>query len=455
MPVTSRSKASLLSALLLSLATSTIARADDAPAFPALSATNDAGEETWAIHGQSTFTWQLQPGFTSAYRGTQSLPAQANGRETFDATVFAGFRPWKGAEIWINPEFDQGSGLGNAYGVAGYLSGEAFKLGEQDPYVRLGRLFIRQTIDLGGESEKVAPAANTLGGSQAGNRLVFTAGKFSVTDIFDANQYAHDPRADFLNWSVTDAGSFDFAADSLGASYGAVAEWVQGRFTARAGLFDMWHVASNEVLVSAQPQQTQLMGELEERHTLWDHPGKLKLLYWISRGDLGTYNDALALAAAGQAPSTLAVRRSRTKDGVVLNLEQQLSEDLGLFMRAGVNQGGVETEDFTDVSQTLSAGLALSGNRWGRADDTVGLAVVVNQISHAGKQYLAAGGLGGIIGDGALKQAGPEQILESYYSYAAFDFARVSLDYQLVNNPAYNRQRGPVSVFAIRTHVEF
>ena len=352
-------------------------------------------------------------------------------------------------------EFDQGSGLGNAYGVAGYLSGEAFKLGEQDPYVRLGRLFIRQTIDLGGESEKVAPAANTLGGSQAGNRLVFTAGKFSVTDIFDANQYAHDPRADFLNWSVTDAGSFDFAADSLGASYGAVAEWVQGRFTARAGLFDMWHVASNEVLVSAQPQQTQLMGELEERHTLWDHPGKLKLLYWISRGDLGTYNDALALAAAGQAPSTLAVRRSRTKDGVVLNLEQQLSEDLGLFMRAGVNQGGVETEDFTDVSQTLSAGLALSGNRWGRADDTVGLAVVVNQISHAGKQYLAAGGLGGIIGDGALKQAGPEQILESYYSYAAFDFARVSLDYQLVNNPAYNRQRGPVSVFAIRTHVEF
>ena len=462
MPITSRAKVSLLSALLLSLAASTTARAGDAPAdstpwFPLpLSATNDAGEQIWAIHGQSTFTWQLQPAFHAAYSGAQSLPRDANGRETFDATIFAGVRPWQGAEIWFNPEIDQGFGLGNSFGVAGYLSGEAYKLGQQDPYYRLARLFIRQTIDLGGETEKIEPDANQLGGSQTANHLVFTAGKLAVTDIFDTNKYAHDPRADFLNWTVLDVGTFDYAADAWGATYGAVAEWYQGRWTARLGLFDMPTQPNSTLLGAPVLQQNQLMGELEERHTLWDQPGKLKLLYWISRGNLGSYNDALALASAtGQTPSTALVRRFRNKDGVLVNVEQQLHEDLGMFLRAGVTQGGVEEDAFTDVDQSVSAGLALSGNRWGRPDDTVGLAVVVNQISHAGKLYLAAGGLGGIIGDGALKEAGPEQILESYYSYAAFDFAKVSLDYQLVNNPAYNRQRGPVSVFALRTHVEF
>jgi high affinity Mn2+ porin len=203
-------------------------------------------------------------------------------------------------------------------------------------------------------------------------------------------------------------------------------------------------------------QQTQFVAELEERHTLWDQPGKLKFLYWLSRGELGTYSDALALAAAtGTTPSTAAVRNYRSKYGIVLNLEQQLSADLGLFARAGWTQGDVEEDDFTDIDQTLQVGLSLTGTHWGRPDDTVGLAGVANQISHAAKLYFAAGGLGGIIGDGQLPEAGPEQIIETYYSFAAFSFAHITADYQFVNNPAYNRQRGPVSVFGIRLHAEF
>jgi high affinity Mn2+ porin len=426
------------------------ASADDA------APTDDAGPEQWAIHGQTTYTQQYQPAFRSPYQGPQSLSPAANGRETFDATVFAGFRPWRGAEIWIDPEADQGFGLGNSFGAAGYLSGEAYKLGQVDPYYRMARAFFRQTIDLGGESQKVDPDLNQLGGAQTANRVVVTAGKISVVDIFDTNKYAHDPRNDFLNWSLDDAGTFDYAADAWGTTYGAAAEWYQDWWAVRVGLFDLSDVPNSIHLSLPLIQQTQFVAELEERHTVWDQPGKLKLLYWLSRGNLGSYQDALALAAAtGTTPSTAAVRRYRSKYGLVLNLEQQLSPDLGLFARAGWTQGNVEEDDFTDIDQTISIGLSLTGTRWSRPDDTVALAGVANQISRAGKLYLAAGGLGGIIGDGQLPMAGPEQIIETYYSYAMFGSTKVTGDYQFVNNPAYNRQRGPVSVLALRLHAEF
>jgi high affinity Mn2+ porin len=412
--------------------------------------------EQWAVHGQATNTWLLQPAFRSPYQGPQSLSPAANGRETFDATLYLGYRPWRGAEIWIDPEIDQGFGLSNSFGVAGYVSGEAYKVGEVDPYYRLPRAIFRQTIDLGGKTEKLDPDQNQLGGTQTANRLVFTVGKLSVVDIFDTNKYAHDPRNDFFNWSIIDMGSFDYAAEAWGYTYGAAAEWYQDWWTARAGLFDLSIRPNDKYLDNRFLQQAQFVAELEERHTLWDQPGKLKVLYWLNRGYLGTYADALALAAAtGQTPSTGAVRRYRSKYGIGLNLEQQITSDLGMFARAGWTQGGVEEDDFSDIDQTISAGLSLSGTRWNRADDTVGLAVVANQISRAAKEYFAAGGLGGIIGDGQLPEAGPEQILETYYSLAVVSWARVTADYQVINNPAYNRQRGPVSVFGLRLHAQF
>lgn len=176
--------------------------------------------ETWAIHGQATNFWQFSPGFHSSFQGPQSLSSTANARETLDATLYLGIRPWQGAEIWINPEMDQGFGLGNTFGVAGYLSGEAYKVGEADPYYHLPRAFFRQTIDLGGESERLDADLNQLGGTQTANRLVFTVGKYSVVDIFDTNKYAHDARNDFANWSIIDMGSFDYAAEAWGFTYG-------------------------------------------------------------------------------------------------------------------------------------------------------------------------------------------------------------------------------------------
>jgi high affinity Mn2+ porin len=412
-------------------------------------------QENWAIHGQATNVWLLQPAFRSPYRGTQSLRAGANGRETVDVTVYAGIRPWPGAEIWINPEVDQGFGLSDTFGVAGYVSGEAYKVGKAQPYVLVQRGFLRQTIDLGGETEKLGPDLNQLGGTQTANRLVFTIGKYSVVDIFDTNKYAHDPRNDFFNWSIIDQGAFDYAANSWGYTYGGSAEWYQDWWTARAGVFDLSQ-APNTAALSRGFDQGQFVAELEERHSLWDQPGKLKFLYWLTRGRLGTYLDAISLGAtAGQTPSTSDVRRFRTKDGFGLNLEQQLATDFGVFARASMSQGTVEEVDFTDINKSISGGLSLTGSRWGRPNDTVGLAGAINRISHQGKLYLAAGGLGGIIGDGQLPNAGPEQILEAYYSVALFNFAHFTADYQFIKNPAYNRDRGPVSVFGLRLHVQY
>lgn len=426
-----------------------LARADEP------TSTAPAAAETWAVHGQMTFVDQGHAAFRSPYSGANSLSAGAFGRETFDVTLYAGFRPWAGGEVWINPEIDQGFGLNNTLGVAGFPSGEAYKVGKTSPYPKLPRLFLRQTIDLGGERQKVDPDLNQLGGAQSADRLVLTIGKFGVVDVFDTNQYAHDPRHDFLNWAIVDAGSFDYAANAWGYTYGAAAEWYRGRWTVRAGAFDLSTVPNN---VKLDPSFTQfaLIGELEERHQIAGQPGKLKLTAFENRGRMGRFDDAIRLAqATGQPADIAAVRAYRNRTGVSFSLEQQLGPDLGLFIRGGLSDGRIESYDFTDIDRTFAAGLSMKGRRWGRPDDTAAIAGVSNGISRVHQQFFNAGGMGILVGDGRLPHPGDEQILEAYYDWAAASAFHVTLDYQFVDNPAYNRDRGSVSIGAVRLHAQF
>ena len=417
--------------------------------------TDTTAPEDWAIHAQSTFEIQYHPAFRSDFRGLNSLDPGSRGDETFDATLYAGFRPWSGAELWVNPEIDQGFGLSNTLGVAAFTSAEAYKVGAATPYVRVPHLFFRQTIDLGGEREKIDPDLNVLGGNQTANRFVVTIGKFGANDIFDTNAYAHDPRQDFSNWALVDAGSWDYAADAWGLTYGVAAEWYQDFWTIRLGGFALSRVPNSEAL-DTSGSQVQYDAEVEERHTLFGKGGKLKLLGFLSRGRMGDYNDAVTLAQqTGDAVSIAAVRQYRSRSGVSVNLEQSLTAELGLFMRAGLAEGGREAYDFTDIDKTFSIGLALQGKRWGRPDDTVGIATVIDDISRRAKNFLDAGGLGILVGDGTLPESGPEQVLEIYYSFALSSFVHVSADYQFINNPTYNRDRGPVSVFGGRLHLQY
>ena len=413
------------------------------------------------FHGQTTFVWQGYPAMRSPYGGTNSLPGSGQGRETVDLTLYAGIRLWQGAELWLSEEINQGFGLADSHGVAGFPSGEAFKLGSSYPYTRLQRAFIRQTINLSGESEKVDAGIGQFANWQTANRVVLTVGRFEVPDIFDTNKYANSPRTDFLNWSLINAGTFDFAGDAWEYTYGAAVEWYSGAWTLRGGVFDL--SASPEGGVSPDAfgldptfQQFQLVGEIEERHELWGQPGKFKITGFLSRGRAGRYQDAIALAQiTGQPADITAVRNYTSRPGVSINLEQQVSPTVGVFVRAGWADPNVEPRDFTDIDRTVSGGISLNGKNWGRPDDTIGIAGVVNGISGVHQAFLDAGGLGILIGDGQLPNPGSEKILEAYYNHALSSARRITFDYQYITNPAYNTDRGPVHAFAGRFRAQF
>ena len=412
--------------------------------------------QNWAIHGQSTFTEIYHPTFRSSYVGPQSLDPGSRGDETWDVTLYGGIRPWQGAELWVNPEVDQGFGPSNTFGVAGYPSAEAYKLGQATPYVRVQRLFLRQTIDLGGAVQGVDPDINQLGGAQTATGVGVWFGKFSSFDVFDTKKYAHDPRNDFLNWSLIDAGTFDQAGDAWGFSYGAAAEWYQDRWTLRGGVFDLPTVPGYKYLDNHFFHQEQYIAEVEERHTIFGQDGKVKLSGFFSRGLFGSFAQAVANGrATGTTPNVENVLRYRGKGGGDVNVEQSITDDLGFFLRAGLSDGTSSITAFTDINNTVSFGLSLAGKRWNRPDDTVAIGFVRNDISRHYRDYLNAGGLGLLIGDGKLPNSRPEEVMEVFYNYAIIKDINLSPDYQLVVNPAYNRDRGPVSFLGARLHAEF
>jgi high affinity Mn2+ porin len=411
--------------------------------------------ETWSVHGQVTFVEQYHPAFRSPYSGRNSLSGKSLGDETFDATLFAGARLWDGGELYADPEIDQGFGLSNTIGLAGFSSGEAYKVGKANPYFRLQRLFFRQTFDLGGAAKEIDADANQLAGTTTENNLVVTVGKFSAVDIFDTNTYAHDPKHDFLNWSLIDSGAYDYAADAWGYSYGLAAEWTQAWWTLRVGLFDLSRVPNTTELVRGFGQY-ELVAEGEERHTLWGKNGKVKLLVFANRGRMGSYRDAVALGIATHAtPDTALVRRPAFRPGVVLNGEQELGDGLGAFVRLSLNDGSEEAFEFTEINRSAAIGLSLNGAAWQRPNDTVGLAGVVNVLSDSARAYFAAGGNGILIGDGRLPHYDSEDILEAYYNAQLTAWLTAGADYQFIAHPAYNADRGPVSILGFRLHASW
>lgn len=410
--------------------------------------------EWWSLHGQFTWTTQYHPSFRSPYQGPNSMDPGNSGRETIDLTLYAGARLWEGAAVYVNPEIDQGFGLTGTLGAAGFTSAEAYKVGDTHAYYRTPRYFLRQVIGLGGEEDPTPSGPNLLAGPEPGDNVTLTIGKFSAVDIFDTNRYAHDPRADFLNWSIVESGGYDYAADSWGYTDGAAAEWNQSWWTLRAGFFALSRLP-NQQQIDVTFQQYELVTEFEERHTWFGHPGKVKLLAYNNRGRMAGYDAAVDLAVStGTGPDPALVRHMASRPGTALNLEQELTTDLGAFARASWNDGTKEAFEFTDINRSLSAGLSLAGNRWNRGQDTVGLAFAINGLSTAARRYFAAGGIGILIGDGRLPDYGFEKIVETYYSAHILEGLTISGDFQYVVNPAYNADRGPVSIFGLRIHAE-
>jgi high affinity Mn2+ porin len=409
----------------------------------------------WNIHGQSTFIEQAYPSFRSPYEGPNSLPGRGEARETWTSTAFLGARLWEGGEFYFNPELDQGFGVGSTLGLAGFPNGEAQKAGSDFPKFRAQRYFFRQTFGLGGEQETIEDGPNQLAGTRDTDRIVVTVGRIAVGDIFDNNAYAHDPRMDFQNWALWASAAYDFPADLPGFTRGVVVELNRKDWALRGGLFQVPKEPNSDVLVF---KTAGVIVELEERYKIYNQPGKLRLGVFANEGRTGNYDEALAIAASNPSidinTAMESTQRQRPKYGFYVNVEQAVSKDVGLFARASWNDGQNQILSFTDVDASLSGGVSIKGTRWGRADDTVGIGGALNFLSEPHRAFLAAGGLGLLIGDGTLTYSG-EKIVETYYAYALRKGMTLTGDYQFFLHPAYNMDRGPVSIFSGRMHVEF
>ena len=439
------------------LAALALALASGAPAGAAEASDRAApgDEAAWSLHFQSSAVWQGYPGFHSPFQGKNSLPGGGEARETLSATVFLGRKlPWQGGELYIDPEAQQGFAIGRTVGIAGFPNGEGGKAGFATPKPNVARLFLRQSFGLGSATETIADDANQLARTVDVSRITVTAGKFAVTDIFDDNQYAHDPRTTFLNWSLWEAGAWDYPADQRGYTDGVAVELNQRNWALRGGWFLEPKIANGRDLETRFWQAFGAVTEFETRHEIGGRPGKLRFLVFANRAPMGNLGQAVALAAeTGEPADIAAVRRDRWKAGFAVNLEQAVSDDLGVFSRASWNDGRSETWAFTDIDRSLALGASLKGTAWRRPDDTIGLAGAINELSTAHRQFFAAGGLGTLIGDGRLDYA-PEGIIETYYNCRVVEPVSLTLDYQFVGNPAYNQDRGPVHVFALRLHIE-
>ena len=401
---------------------------------------------------QSTVGAQSHPSFPAEYTGPNSLKPGAEVKDTVSVDVTGGVRLWRGGEFFADVIIWQGYGLSNTLGVAGFPNGEAFRLGRTYPDACLCRAFIRETIGLGGEKEAADDGPFELRGTRDVRNLTITVGHLSAKDIFDNNAYANDSRSQFMNWALMANDAWDYPANTLGFTNGAAAELNSRAWAGRLGIFMVSKVANGLRMDWNLAKAWSAVAEVERRYSPRGHAGALRLLAYDTRAHMGSYQETLDNPSLHEDIALTAAYRF--KYGFGINLEQEIRANLGAFARLGWSDGKNQTWEFTDVDRTATAGLSLKGTWWRRPEDTLGLAVIVNGISAVHRQFLAAGGLGITVGDGALDYRS-ERLGETYYNWMIMKHFQLTLDYQFAQNPAYNHARGPVNLFALRMHTEF
>ncbi len=409
-------------------------------------------EQEWSLHAQNTDIGDWHPHFPAKYSGPNSLSSSSEFQQTVSLDLYAGVRLWHGAEFHVDGLLWQGFGFSTTRGIEGFPNAEAYRVGTSVPNVVFSRVFIRQVFGLGGEQEPVADDALHLAGQVDVSRITITLGKFGAKDVFDNNAYANDQRTQFLNWGLVANEAWDYPADSLGFTTGISIELNQPQWTLRYGFCQVPRV-SNGLALDQHFLQAWAMGtEFERRYNINGHPGAVRFLSFLNQAHMGSYEEVVDNPSLN---SNIALTREyRFKYGFGLNVEQELVKDIGAFMRLGWSDGHTEAWMYSDVDHAASLGLSVKGSFWHRTNDTVGVAGILNGATPIHRQFFADGGTGILAGDGALNY-GLEQIVETYYDFAIYKTLHGALDYQFINHPAFNRDRGPVSVVSARLHWEF
>ena len=411
-------------------------------------------QEHTSFHFQQTIITQYKPSFNAPYSGQNSLSPKEESQTSLTTTFFGAARLWRGAEVHFDPELSGGAGLSQTLGIAGFPNGETFRVGGVQNKIYIARLYYKQNFEWGKEKDTIDADADILAGLRSKRYFSFVIGKFGMADFFDANNFSHDPRSQFMNWALMDNAAWDYPANTRGYVMGATAELGQPSWSLQFA-FTMVTTQANQSVWDAKigKANTETI-EFEKRYALSGQKGSLRLLTFLNNGKFGNYN--LAIAQNPGAPNIDSTQHyGRHKYGFGINADQYLNKDVGIFAKASYNDGSTETWFFTEIDRSLSLGGVVKGARWKRKDDEAGLAFVINGLSAAHRNYLAAGGYGFLIGDGKLNYA-PEMIAEFYYKLNAYQNKFfLTPDYQCIVNPAYNKDRGPVNVFSIRAHVEF
>ncbi len=444
---------------------------------------HDIEDESWNAYGQFTYIQSYKLPFSARYtNSTGSLLTSGEESFTGTATLFLGARLWQGAGAYLVPEVIAERPLSGLRGLGGAIQNfELQKNGSQTPRIYRSRAYLQQTIDFGGAPVVEDSNPMQLGDVTHGRRLVLAAGNYSVLDFFDKNTFASDLRQQFFNMAFLTYAAYDFAADARGYAYGGVAELHYDDWAARIGRFtppqDPNQLALDFELYKVYGDQV----EIEHAHKLFGRDGVVRILAYRNRENMGSFNDAVAAFEAdptknaancpasrfnydvnGQpvnahpsnSPDMCWVRKLQVKVGLGLNIEQYVTSDLGVFLRAMYSDGQTEVYSYTSADRSLSFGALAKGSAWHRPGDVTGVGLGVGWISQAHAEYLRLGGVDGFVGDGNINQAA-ESVLEFFYSVNVLSSLWLSADYQHIIHPAYNADRGPVDVFGGRVHAEF
>jgi high affinity Mn2+ porin len=410
------------------------------------------------ISGQANIVFQWHPSFQAKYSGPNSFHSIGENATSKVYTLFLGYQLTHYTEVLVDVESAGGRGLSAALGMAGFVNLDVVRNPELGPVPYLARAMVRQIIPLSSERVSAQRGPFGLATSLPARRLEFRAGKMGLVDFFDTNSWGTDSHLQFLNWTMDNNGAYDYAANTRGYTDAAILEYDDHWFTVRFGEALMPKVANGIFLDADLARARSENLELDATGNFFLHrAGTVRLVSFLNHANMGNYEEAIRNFKNGETaePDIVSTRRQgRHKYGFGLNFEQELISQVGVFGRLGWADGRNESFAYTEVDRTLELGVFTKGEKWKRRNDRAGAAFVMNGIVAAHQQYLALGGRGFILGDGALTY-GHEKIFEAFYTAHLWRGFFASFDVQHVNNPGYNKDRGPVVVPALRFHVDF
>jgi high affinity Mn2+ porin len=410
--------------------------------------------ERWNLFYQATSIGDYHGKFHSPYEDATSLQAYSERDVSLTTTLFFTWRLVQNTFLVFDPEIAGGKGFSGVNGIANQPNGEIPRVATATPKPYIARLFIQHDFGFGAAKEHQESDENQLAGDRPVNRYSIYAGRFTVTDFFDNNNYTHDPRMQFMAWGVMYNGAWDYPADTRGYTWGIVQEANTRNWSFRYGIVAEPKVANGQQFDRRLFRDHGQVWEAERRYELRKRAGAIRALYYANREQGGNYGQALALAAqTGTTPNVnLTDHVGTLKYGTGVSFDQAITNDLGMFIRLGWNDGKTQSFAFTAIDRLASGGVSLKGTHWKRKGDVVATSFTAGGLSAVHREYLAAGGTDFLIGDGALNYA-PEYVWESFYQARLAPGFFAAFDVQHDANPAYNHDRGPVMIYSIRLHI--